>query len=119
MAASSSSTARSAIVRSMWHMIVRERSAPSLRIISTMASGKRSWRPGWIMSAAPVSRCAATAARTTFFSLSVKGHVVPISPMKPALTPVPSTPTVRSATSSRVMSSWLRRPMSGGCAAST
>ena len=71
------------------------------------------------MSAAPVSRWAATAARTTFFSLSVKGHVVPISPMKPARTPVPSTPTVRSVTSSRVMSSIERWLMFGGCAAST
>ena len=81
---------------------------------STIASGSRSWRPGWIMRAAPVSRWAATAARTTFFSLSVQGHVVPISPMKPARTPVPSTPTVRSVTSSRAMSSTVLVSMPGG-----
>ena len=37
--------------------------------------GARGFAPGWIMSGAPVWRWAATAARTTFFSFSVHGHV--------------------------------------------
>src|SRR4029453_727679 len=73
-------------------MMVRRRSAPSRRIMSTISSGSRSWRPGWIISGAPVSRCACTAARTTFRSLAVHGQVVPISPMKTARIPVSPTP---------------------------
>jgi len=103
----------------MWHMMVRPRSAPSFLMKLTISSGNRSWRPGWIIRAAPVSHWAATAARTTFFSLSVQGHVVPISPMKPARTPVSPTPTVRSVTISRATSSAVLAPMSGGCAAAT
>src|SRR3989304_4978461 len=54
-------------------MIVRPRSAPSRRANSTISIGARSLRPGWIMRGAPVSRCAITAARPTFSSLSVPG----------------------------------------------
>ncbi len=76
-------------------------------------------RPGWIISGAPVWRWASTAARTTFFSLSVHGHVLPISPMRPARTPVSPTPTVTSRTISRTIESSLRRSMSAGWAAAT
>ena len=48
------------------------------------------------MSGAPVSRWAAMAARSTFFSFSVHGYVVPISPSRPERTPVSPTPTVTS-----------------------
>ena len=119
MAASSSSTAGSTMVRSMWHMMVRPRSAPSRRMKSTISSGSRSCRPGWIISGAPVSRCASTAARTTFRSFAVHGQVVPISPMKPARTPVSPTPGVSSATISRATPSTVFASMSGGCEAAT
>ena len=71
------------------------------------------------MSGAPVSRWASTAACTTLRSLAVHGEVVPISPMKPARTPVSPTPAVTSATISRATSSTLFVSMSGGCEAAT
>ena len=71
------------------------------------------------MSGAPVSRCACTAARTTFRSLAVHGQVVPISPMKPARIPVSPTPRVTSSTISRARASTVRPSMSGGCEAAT
>ena len=71
------------------------------------------------MSGAPVSRWAMIAARKTFRSFSVHGEVVPISPMRPARTPVSPTPDVMSAIISRARSSTLRRSMSAGWDAST
>ena len=71
------------------------------------------------MRGAPVSRWAATAARTTFFSLSRHGHVQPISPISPERTPVSPTPTVTSPAISLARSSTVRLSMSGGWAAAT
>ena len=105
-------------------MIVRRKSPPSFRTNSASSMGMLGWRPGWIMSGAPVSRWATTAARSTFFSLSdlassVQGWVVPISPMRPARMPVSPTPEVTSVIISRASSSTVRRSMSAGCEAAT
>ena len=93
--------------------MVRRRSPPSFCTNSASSIGIRGWRPGWIISGAPVSRCAAIAARRTFFSFSVHGDVVPISPSRPARMPVSPTPVVTSAIISRARSSAVRRSMSG------
>ncbi len=71
--ARSSTALISLIVRQMWHMIVRRSSPPSLRTNSAICIGMSGWRPGWIMSGAPVSRWVMIAARKTFRSFSVHG----------------------------------------------
>ena len=43
----------SAMVRSMWHMMVRRRSPPSFRTNSAISMGAPGLRPGWIISGAP------------------------------------------------------------------
>ena len=50
--------------------------------------GAYSSRPGWMVMAAPVARCATAAACSTLTSFGCSGHEQPISPMMPARTPV-------------------------------
>ena len=107
------------MVRQMWHMIVRRTSPPSFWTNCASSIGIFGCRPGWIINGAPVSRWAMIAARSTFFSFSVHGAVVPISPSSPARTPVSLRPVVTSAIISRARSSTVRVSMSGGCEAWT
>ena len=94
VAARSSRCRSSAMVRSMWHMIVRREIAAFLadQLERSACGSARDRGPGGSSAARRSGAGRSTAARTTFFSLSVHGHVVPISPMKPARTPVSPTP---------------------------
>ena len=95
--ASSTASAGRSSVRSMWAIVVRDRSAPTDSSSRTISAGASGCRPGWTISGAPVACWAMPAARRLVRSRSVIGQEQPTSPMKPARTPWWPTPSSRSA----------------------
>ncbi len=95
-------------------MMTRRSPSPARRTSSRCASGAAGWRPGWIISGAPVCLAASAAARSDFCSFGVHGQEQPISPINPARTPVSPAPSLTSRTISRVIASSVFASMSGG-----
>ena len=97
-------------------MITRSGLRPSSTRTSSWAAPTGDATP-WVVTAMPVAIAARAAARWTRSSAGLsQGLSVPISPMIPGRTPVPSTPCSNSAMSSAASSPTVRRAMraSGG-----
>lgn len=78
--------------RSRWDITVLEMSPPASWRIRTISPGAARFRPGWMITGHPSCVCACAVASSTFFSLSVIGQPVPISPITPQRISVPSAP---------------------------
>ncbi len=99
-----------------WPMITWFGSTPPRSSRSSTSLPRRAVSAMWSVTAAPVSQAATAAASSTRTSSGWIGSDVPISPITPARTSLPSIPTISSATMCAASSSVVEAATCGGCA---